>query len=257
MTSIRPTLAALLLITSAGVVAAPAKDIKTEEKGAGYSFSFSYPAFIGQFPALQKNIETQKTETLAELKDWAKEWVAENPDRASESDLESQVTWLSVANLPGYLSLTIDEWSYTGGAHGGWGRGSMIWDKKASVERKPVSLFTSAEAFDKVVQTPFCDLLDVERSAKRDGEKVDRSQTDDWMQACPKPSELTVILGSSDGKKFNRLAVYAGIYSVGPYVEGDYEIDLPVTPKLLAAVKPEYRGIFAVTPKAVAKRGKR
>jgi hypothetical protein len=117
------------------------------------------------------------------------------PTVRADTDMELQISWRTVADLPRFLSLTIDEWSYTGGAHGSWGRGSLIWDKKSATEIKPLALFTSNEAFDKVVQTPFCDKLDIERSKKRDGEKVDRSQTDDWMQACPKPSELTVISG--------------------------------------------------------------
>ena len=35
-------------------------------------------------------------------------------------------------------------------------------------------------------------------------------------------------------------------YAAGPYVEGDYEVTLPVTAKLLALVRPQYRKFFAV-----------
>ena len=254
MKMIESAFAALALMSTTHAQAAPEQDVQIEEKGTGYSFEYSYPAAINQFPILQQSLLSEKETQLAELKKWGAEWASENPERASETDMELHVNWLTVANLPRFLSLTIDEWSYTGGAHGNWGRGSLIWDKQASAKLAPIAMFTSKEAFDAVVQTPFCDKLDVERSKKRDGEKVDRSKSDDWMQACPKPSELTVILGSSNGKTFNRLAIYAGIYSVGPYVEGDYEIDLPVNAKLLAAVKPAYRSYFTLSRAGSRKR---
>ena len=63
---------------------------------------------------------------------------------------------------------------------------------------------------------------------------------------CIKPSEQTVILGSSNGRTFDKVGVLAGPYAAGPYAEGDYEFTLPVTPALLKAVKPEYRGAFSV-----------
>ncbi len=247
-------LGALALLSATTALAAPDNGVEIIDKGKGYSFEYNYPGVIRQFPTLEQKMLSEKDVQLAELKEWGAEWATENPDRASETDMQLQINWRTVADLPRFLSLTIDEWSYTGGAHGSWGRGSLIWDKKSATEIKPLALFTSNEAFDKVVRTPFCDKLDIERSKKRDGEKVDRSQTDDWMQACPKPSELTVILGSSNGQTFNRLAIYAGIYSVGPYVEGDYEIDLPVNAKLLAAVKPAYRSYFTLSPAGSKKR---
>jgi hypothetical protein len=241
-------LAAFALLSGNMALAAPGKNVEILEKGKGYSFEYGYPVVIRQFPELEQNLLSEKDTHLSELKKWGAEWASENPDRASETDMQLQINWLTVAHLPRFLSLTIDEWSYTGGAHGNWGRGSMIWDKKTATKLVPTALFSSKDALDRLVQKPFCDLLDIERSKKRDGEKVDRSQSEDWMQACPKPSELTVILGSSNGKTFNRLAVYAAPYAAGPYVEGDYEIDLPITAQLVAIVKPQYRAAFSPTP---------
>lgn len=243
-------LAAAALLTGA---TAP-KAVTTELKGKGYEFDYSYPPVVDQFPKLRAKIDAEKQTQLSELKDMAKGWVEDTPERAQEMPLQTTASWQTVTDLPGYLSLTYDNWSFTGGAHGNSYRSSMVWDKARQSEIAPIAMFKSAAAFDALVQTPYCDKLDIERSKKRDGEKVDRSQSDDWMQACPKPSELVVILGSSTGKQFNRFSVYAAPYAVGPYVEGDYEVDMPITAKLLAAVKPAYRSAFALTP---AKAGKR
>jgi len=237
-----------LASVSLGAAAAPQKAVETRISGKGYTFHYDYPEVVKRFPDLHQQIEKDKATQLSELRALAAEWVRDAPERARETDLETQTRWAVVTDLPGWLSLTQDSYGYSGGAHGNWGRSSLVWDKRAGRSRQPIDLFSSPAAFDRAVQTRYCDLLDKERSQKRDGATIDRSQKDDWMQACPKPSELTLIFGSSNGKAFNRLAVYAGPYAVGPYVEGDYEISLPVTPQMLAAVKPVYRASFALNP---------
>ena len=46
-----------------------------------------------------------------------------------------------------------------------------------------------------------------------------------------------------------RLMLAASPYVAGPYAEGSYEIELAVTPDLIAALKGEYRDSFeAVQP---------
>lgn len=238
----------LLLAASSVANSAPAKMVSTEIKTKGYSFEYSYPALVGAHPKLRLMIEKDKAAQLKELQTLAREMAKDKDRPFAHMAVETNVAWQTVTDLPQYLSLTTDSWSYTGGVHGNWWRSSQVWDKQAGKVIDPFDLFASKAGFDAQVQTRYCDLLDVQRSAKRDGEKVDRSQSDDWMQACPQPSELVLILGSSNGKQFNRLAIYAGPYAVGPYVEGDYEIDLPMTAELVALVKPAYRSAFAATP---------
>ena len=50
-----------------------------------------------------------------------------------------------------------------------------------------------------------------------------------------------VTLGLAAGQ----IGVLIGPYEAGPYVEGGYEVTLPVTAEVLAVVKPEYRASFA------------
>jgi hypothetical protein len=237
-----------LLCAAIPAVAAP-KDVEFKTEGKGYSYRFAYPSVIARFPKLKAGVEKNRSDTLAEIKNDAKSWLEDSSYRDNTVNLDRQIDWAQVANLPGYLSLTADDYRYDGGAHGNFGRRSTIWDKALSLQIAPIDMFTSKAAFDRLVQTEFCDKLDAERTLKREGEKVDRSQSGDWTQACPSPSDLVVILGSSDGKKFNRMAVYAAPYAAGPYVEGDYEINLPITAKLISIVKPEYKAAFAVKRK--------
>lgn len=66
------------------------------------------------------------------------------------------------------------------------------------------------------------------------------------FDACIDPVDSTVILGSADKQHFTRIGVLVDPYEAGPYVEGNYEVTVPVTAAVLKAVKPEYRAAFAL-----------
>ena len=55
-----------------------------------------------------------------------------------------------------------------------------------------------------------------------------------------------MIVGSSNGRTFDKVGVLVGPYAAGSYAEGNYEFTLPVTAALMKAVKPEYREAFSV-----------
>ena len=135
-------------------------------------------------------------------------------------------------------------YEYTGGAHPNSWPESLVWDKTANRRRAVTDLFVSKAALDKAIQPGFCARLDTER-AKRRQAPVDRNSGDEFDKCIP-PSEQTIILGSSNGKAFNRIGVLAAPYNAGPYAEGEYDITVPVTPAVMAAVRSEYRGSFAV-----------
>ena len=64
---------------------------------------------------------------------------------------------------------------------------------------------------------------------------------------CPALSDIAIIPTdkSKDGR-FDRFLLVASPYVAGPYAEGTYEIELPVTPELIAALKGDYRPSFEV-----------
>ena len=55
-----------------------------------------------------------------------------------------------------------------------------------------------------------------------------------------------MLLGSSNGRTFDRIGLIAGPYVAGPYAEGTYEVTLPVDMAVLDAVKREYDGAFSL-----------
>ena len=57
--------------------------------------------------------------------------------------------------------------------------------------------------------------------------------------------KATVLVGSSNGKTFNRIGVWFGPYVAGPYAEGAYELTFGVDKAILDAVKPAYKAAFS------------
>jgi hypothetical protein len=217
---------------------------KVEESTDLYAFDYSYPAEAGRIPALKAWLDAERTKSRAQLIEEATAGRAE----AKESGFEyhayaSGRAWDKVTDTPRFLSLSAQIYDYSGGAHPNHGYDSLLFDKLAGKRLEPLDLFASKAAFDAVIRQPFCALLDKERGERR-GEPVvrDKGMFDD----CIKPSEQTVILGSSNGRTFDKVGVLVGPYAAGSYAEGDYEFTLPVSAALILAVKPEHRGEFSV-----------
>jgi Protein of unknown function (DUF3298). len=139
------------------------------------------------------------------------------------------------------LSLRVDVGTYEGGAHGNHGVGSLLWDRQALKEIKDSDLFTDAENRDRLLTQRWCDALNKAREEKR-GEPVGSGGLFD---DCPKLDEIAIIPTDRNGNgRFELLTLVASPYVAGPWVEGEYEIELTVTPALLAGLKSEYRGSF-------------
>lgn len=231
--------------TAPAAVAKPAEAREVDEKTDDYTFRFSYPAAAAEIPALKAQLDADLDKARAELADDTAKFRKETAQDGFPFRPYDQVTeWSVVTDLPDWLSLSTEVYAYTGGAHGNTGYGGLLWDKKANTRRDALALFTSAAALEKAVQPALCDALDRERSKRRE-EKVVRNQ-DDWMSACIGLKEAQVILGSAGRTAFDRIGFLIGPYAAGPYAEGSYEITLPVTPAILATVKPEYKGSFAI-----------
>lgn len=226
--------------------ALPVAARKVRESNALYEFSYSYPASAGAVPALKAyldaDIEKQRAGLIAQAK---QEKAARVDGDFPYNPLGRWIEWKQVTDLPGYLSLSASVSTYEGGAHPNHVSDALVWDRQAGVRREPADFFTSKQALSRVIRDDFCRALDRERSRRR-GERVKRDSGNPFDE-CIDPVESTVILGSSHGKAFDRLGVLVAPYSAGPYAEGDYDVTLPVTEAVLAAVKPEFRPAFVVT----------
>ena len=240
----RALIAVVALLATAAAPAPKPRSGGVDARTADYVFSYSWPAQVEAIPALRAHLAADQAErkrTLAGEASGARQAAAADPDlRFVPYTLE--VEWQVVTDLPGWLSLSQRNSHFEGGAHPNSGFDSRVWDRKAGRALAPRDLFVSAKALDDALRGPFCDALDRERAVRR-GEPVNRASGDDF-DACIAPSEQTLILGSTDRKRFDRIGILVSPYAAGPYAEGSYDITVPVTPAVLQAVKPEFRAAF-------------
>jgi hypothetical protein len=209
-----------------------------------YKYSYTYPAQARAIAPLRAWLEADKARGQAKF---ARQAVA--AQREAKKDgfpyrmYDATRTWKLVTDTPRFLSLSRENWEYTGGAHGNTGYDSLLWDKAARVRLQPAAVFNSPKALYASIRKSFCGQLDRARSQRR-GEPVvrDKGMFDD----CIDPAEQVLILGSSGGGRINRIGFIIAPYNAGSYAEGTYDVTLPVTPAILAQVKPAYRGAFAL-----------
>lgn len=223
-------------------VQTPVTAREVHEKNELYEFDYSYPAVAGAVPELKALLDKELEEARRELKAQA----TEGRKAAKESGFPYHpythtVEWKVVTDLPAWLSLSTVVGFYSGGAHPNYVYDTVLWDRIAAKRRAPVDLFTSKEALRGAIRARFCEELDRQRARKRSGSGMgDIPEFSD----CIDPTEQTVILGSSNGKAFDRIGILVAPYAAGPYAEGDYEVTLPVTQKVLDAVRPEFKAAF-------------
>lgn len=230
---------------AAAITPAPEGARKIDEGNELYSFGYSYPAAAAAIPSLKAHLDADIDRRRGELSASAQE--GKQDAEKGATDLYHPFSWSSdwqvVTDTPRWLSLSANLYEFTGGAHGNFWFGTILWDKQANRQREPADLFVSRAALTRAIQPEFCRQIDKQRAEKR-GEPVVRGSGDSYDE-CLDPLESIVILGSSNGKAFNRIGVLVAPYNAGPYVEGSYEATIPVNAAVLAAVKPEFRSSFA------------
>lgn len=164
----------------------------------------------------------------------------DDPEMASRFTLSRE--WKVVTDIPRFLSLSLDGYDYTGGAHGNPFSDGMIWDRVRGQALKPVDMFVSAAALRRAINAAWCAGLTKQRVEKRGGDG--RLGTIPEFDGCIDPTQQVLLLGSRRSDRFDRIGIIANVYQAGPYSEGSYEVTVPVTPAIIAAVKPEYRPFF-------------
>jgi len=227
----------------AAISAGAAAGRNVEQETDSYFFSYSYPAEAASIPALKAWFDTERKRTKTQLLKDVKE--AEADAKAGDYEYRAYSlgnAWKRVADTPRFLSLSREITTYMGGAHGNQGFGSLLWDKKDGRRLEVLDIFASKAAFTAAISKPFCNGLNRQRAKKR-GVKYNKSSIDEFDK-CIDPAASTVILGSSDKKRFDKIGILIAPYEAGPYAEGSYEVTLPVTAAVLKAVKPQYRDAF-------------
>lgn len=218
---------------------------KTErEPGGGeLEFAYTWPRQAAAEPKLAALLRAKLDKDLAETRrEWEGSYAECPEDAVSCRNYSLEAKYEVVAALPGYLSLSNLFSTYTGGAHGMYGMESLVWDRKAQAALDGIDLFRSPAALGTAIGPALCKSLDAAR-VKKGMEPAEG--TGSVFDACPSLDQSTVLVGSSNGKTFDRITVWYGPYVAGSYAEGAYELDFPMTAAMLEAVKPAYRAAFS------------
>ncbi len=218
---------------------------QVSEQTDTFVFDYSYPQAAGEIPALAAWLDRRLDRERQALASRA----TEGRDAARDNGFPfnqyaSGTAWEVVADLPGWLSLSATLDSYEGGAHPNYGFDTIVWDKTNDVALEPIAFFTSPQELDRVLGERLCAALNAERQVRRGAPVEDGS--DDPFDACVKPDEGNLLLGSRGGQRFDRIGIQIAPYLAGPYAEGAYEFAFAIDADLLDIVKPEYREAFAV-----------
>jgi hypothetical protein len=228
-------IAALALTGAAG---APHKVVRST---AALDFSYEWAAQAVAIPALDTRFYNDAKAKLAEAqKNAAADQALARKQKRDFNQHDFSGTWETAGETPRLLSLQGSFGGFEGGAHpNSWDK-ALLWDRKLGREIAMGALLTGRGNFAALTRAPYCRALDKERAARREGEKLGGE-----FDECPKFTDLAIAPIDKNGNgRFDAIDFVASPYVAGPYVEGEYELELPVTSRLIAALRPEYRDSF-------------
>lgn len=226
-----------------GAAAALAKPVAVERNSKTLEFSYRWPAEATASRVLNARFRRDMQTAYAETSRNAEQDKASaKNDKREFHGHEYSMDWKTAGQSARLLSLRGELYEYSGGAHPNHGTNALVWDRRTNMEMGIGTLFRHAATFTALTRAAYCKALDKERAKRRQGEKLDGAFGD-----CPKFSELAIVPTDRDRSgRFERLVMIASPYVAGPYVEGDYEITLPLTRQLIAGLKSVYRNSFEV-----------
>lgn len=204
-------------------------------------FHYAWPAEAEAVPAIARRFRSQMMAARAEALQQSSAGRAAAVEGGWDFHPHSfSRVWTTRGKSDRLLSLESATSFYTGGAHPNHGFGALLWDKAAAREIGFRALFDAPTRLEQLVQPAWCAALDAERLKRREGAKLGGE-----FDACPDLEEVTFVAADADSNgRFDTIHVIADPYVAGPYAEGEYDIALPVTSAIRAALKAQFRSSF-------------
>lgn len=219
----------------------PARPI--EEHDDLLDFTYGWPHEAQVIPALSRSLEADMRSERAQALEWARE---DRKARSANTPFNSHDynrVWTTAGQSPRLLSLTAESYSFTGGAHGNTAFAQILWDRQAAREIEPADLFGEPAAAYRLIAAAFCPALDTERAQRR--EETLPLTGEGWMVTCPPLDKQVIAPADTDEDgRFDTIAILLPPYEAGPYVEGSYAVQIPVTTALIEHLKPAFRTDF-------------
>src|SRR6478735_5421913 len=218
------------------------KPFAFEEENDLVDFSFGWSAEATAVPQLVSRFREEMAKNRAQLLASAR---ADKVEREKSGfdvhQYESSTDYSTAGQSDRLLSLEVNSSQFTGGAHPNHGTAALLWDRGTAKEIKVADLFADPRNSDRLLTQRWCDSLNKAREEKR-GEPVGGGG---MFDECPTLDDVSIIPVDADKDgKFDKVLVVASPYVAGPGVEGDDEVELAVSPDLLAALKNEFKPSF-------------
>jgi hypothetical protein len=233
-------------LVAAAASPANATSVKIVRNTSTLKFSYAWSTEAAAIPALRRWMQADaekifKREAASATSD------ARQADKSNYPfhQHEIQMSWETAGQSARLLSLEGSFWGFTGGAHGNGSTTALLWDRVRNVRSDIQKLLIAGQSWIGAIRQPFCILLDRERIKRRGGPL----EKGGMFSGCPAYTEVTVVIADKNGNgRFDHIQVTADPYVAGPYVEGSYDIELPITAAMIARVKAEYRFSFEAQP---------
>jgi hypothetical protein len=206
-------------------------------------FQYQWSREAAAVPALDRRLRAAAEASYAQGMGAAREVQASaRKEKRPFQRHEFALNWETLGQTPRLLSLGASIYSYAGGAHPNHQSDGILWDRHFNKQLPVAALFTRPSDFVRLTRARYCKALDEERRARRSGELIAGEFRD-----CPEYKDLSILPRARNPKRrFETILFDAEDYVAGPYVEGQYAIEVPVTGQLIAALKPQYRSSFEV-----------
>jgi hypothetical protein len=214
-----------------------------DKKGDLVEFNYAWSAEVSADPRLRRilkaDLERSFSATAAAAEaDRAASAAAGRPFHSHQYNRR----WTTAGQSPRLLSLDGRLMAFTGGAHPDHAATGLLWDRYARASIKPDRLFVNASSLGTLVRAPSCAMLASERT-RRLG---DAPASDGMAAPCPTAGVAVIPSDANHNRRFDHIRVVAVNGVAGPNVEGTYDLSVPVTANMLAAIKPLYRSGFEV-----------
>lgn len=230
---------------SAAATATAASPLTYESKSRFAEVELTLPAALKTQPDLHAALYADEVRALRQFAEGAQGERTEAGMPADMPPYSKEITVKATAETGRLLSLQRQDFDYSGGAHPNTLQSGILWDKALKRRLAPAALFAKGADLSVLDQTLCTAINAAKRQRSPDAVNLTLGGGDTWN--CPRAGSTPFVLapGSEPGKAAG-LTFLIDAYQVGPYVEGAYEIDIPLS-AFRSLLAPDYAGEFGGT----------
>lgn len=215
-----------------------------EQKTEFAAVRLTLPAAIKPQPDFHARLYAEEVRKLRQFVEGAQ---SDRTEAGSEGlpAYEKTVTFDAAQETGKLLSLRRVDFDFSGGAHPNTVTTGLLWDKALKRELTPADLFRKGVDLS-VLDQALCSAINAAKRARVPDSAAITLGGKDF--ACPLALDTPFVLtaGTQPGKA-GGLTFLIGPYQVGPYVEGGYEIAVPLA-VFRSLLAPAYADEFAGQP---------